>query len=183
MESSVQERPRKRRSRSLLLIQLVIVAGFLAVLWFSFGQTVLAPAKQRVLPERLGHLEFVSMVQGQQAIERVARLHGMDIALVNAYIGQYGHQGEEATLWVGQAGSARDGEELLKRMIAGISKGGSPFHNLKQINIDGQEVYQVEGPGGQHLFYNSAQSGEKVVWLSVTGTDAASLIKQTVKMF
>lgn len=183
MGNSPVERPRKKRSWSLTLLQILIAAGFLVVLWFSFGQTVLAPQKQQVLPQRLGHLELVSLVQGQQAIAQVTRLHGVDIALANAYIGRYGHQGEEATLWVGVAGNAENAANLLSKMLAGIAKGGTPFYNLKQINVNGQEVYQVDAPGGQHFFYNSAQIRENLVWLSVSGTDSLSLVRQTVKTF
>ncbi len=183
MENSVSERPRKKRSWSLTVIQVLIAGGFLAVLWFSFGQMVLPPVRQQGLPERLGNLELVSLVQGQQAIAQVARLHGLEIPLVNAYIGQYGHQGDEATLWVARASSPDDAADMLRRMLAGISKGGSPFRNLRRIDINGQEVYQVDGPGGQHLFYNSAQTRENVVWLTATGPDAASLIKQAIRIF
>ena len=51
MTSSVTSKRKKRRR--LVLLQLFIVVGVLAVVWLSFGQNVLAPQKQTGVPEHL----------------------------------------------------------------------------------------------------------------------------------
>ncbi|MCL5074659.1 MAG: hypothetical protein M1136_03270 [Chloroflexi bacterium] len=171
---------RRKKQRGLVLSQLFIVAGFLALVWFSFGQNVLAPREQVRVPGRFGPLELVSKVEGSETLAQVRRLHGTDVNLVTAYIAEYAHGGERVTVWVGGAESESVAAELTRRMIEGIERGGAGFGNLQRLTIAGHGIFQVEGPGGKHFFYNSK---EKVVWLTVEAADAMVVVERALKTF
>jgi hypothetical protein len=177
----------RRKRRGPALFQLLVVAGFLALVWFSFGQNVLAPRKQPSVPEKLGVLELVDSYEGAQALAQIRRLHGGDVGLVSAIVAEYAHAkspyhsgNERLTVWIGRAESRDAAVELTHRMIDGIEKGGAGFSNLQQLTIAGHEVFQVDGPGGQHFFY---QSRERVIWLTTEAADAMPLLQQALKIF
>ncbi len=152
-------------------------------MWFSFGQNVLAPQKQPSVPERLGTLELSGTIEDSEAIARIGRLHGTDINLVSAYIVEYVQGNERGTVWVGITESSSAGAELTRRMIEGIEKGGSGFSNLQRLTIAGHEVFRVDGPGGEHFFYNSRESREGVVWLTIETADVLPILEQVVNNF
>ncbi len=175
--------PRTKKRRGLVLLQLFIVVGFLAAVWFSFGQNVLTPRKQLNVPERLGTLELIGTIEGSGAMTRISRLHGTDIKLASAYIMEYDHGTERGTVWVGKAESRDAATELTKRMIESIEKGGSGFGNLRRLTIAGHEVFRVDGPSGEHFFYNSREQRESVVWLIIEAADALPILEQALKNF
>ena len=174
----------------LVLLQLLIVVGFLSLVWFSFGQNVVAPRNQAMVPQRLGTLELTGTTEGSEAITQVGRLHGSDIELVSAYIAEYAHApspyhsgDQRLTVWVGRTESESAAAELTRRMAEGIEKGGSGFSNLQQLTIAGSDVFRVDGPGGEHFFYSSGEQREEVVWLSVEAADPLPILEQALENF
>ncbi len=149
----------------------------------SFGLNVLVPRMQRDAPERLGNLHLVSTVEGPEALKGVSRLHGTDIGLTNAYIVEYAIGTERATVWVGNAESRDAAAGLTRRMVDSISEGGSVFNNLQRLIVTDLEVFQVDGPGGRHYFYNSGKQREAVVWLAIEADDPLPILKEAVKIF
>lgn len=152
-------------------------------MWFSFGQNVLAPRKQLDVPERLGDLQLVGTIEGPEAMARIGRLHGTDIKLASAYIVEYVHGNERSTVWVGRAESKDAAVELTRRMIEAIERGGSGFSNLQRLTIADHEVFRVDGPGGEHFFYNSRKTAKQVVWLTLEAADVLPILEQAVKNF
>lgn len=181
MTSSVTSKRKKRRR--LVLFQLFIVVGVLAVVWFSFGQNVLAPQKQLGAPEQLGTLELIGTIEGSEALAQIRRLHGTDIELVSAYIAEYVDGNKRVTVWVGRTESSQAGAELTKRMFQAIERGGSGFGNLQQLEIADHKVFRVDGPGGEHFFYNSRELREEVVWLTIEAADTLPILEQAVETF
>jgi hypothetical protein len=175
------------RRRSSSLFQLLFVLAILALTWFSFGQNIEVPRKWADIPERLGMLELVSSVEGSEAIEQVSQLHGNDFGLVEAYIVSYASSNERITTWVGRAESSDAAAELTSRMAERITKGNSGFSNLKRLTIaegyHSHEVFQVDGPEGQHFFYLSRELADGVVWLSIEASDIALILEQAVNTF
>ena len=175
--------PEKKKRRGLLLFQILAVIGFLAVLWFSFGQNVLAPLSATKVPEQLQTLELANVIEGEEALAGVNRLHGTEISLVSAYVADYARGTERATAWVGQAANKEMAAELLEMMIRGIARGDAGFTNLQGITISGQEVIQVDGPGGAHFFYIPGGQHEKVIWLTVNAADVMPILEEGLKIF
>ncbi len=176
-------KPRTKKRRGLVLLQLFIVVGLLALVGFSFGQNVLAPREQLDVPERLGTLELTGTLGGSEAMAQITRLHGTNIEVMSAYIVKYAYGHERVIVWIGRVESRDAAAALTRKMIDGIGKGGSIFGNLQRLTIAGQEVFQVDGPGGEHFFYNSRGTDKQIVWLTVEADDALSTLKQVVNTF
>lgn len=172
----------KKKRQGRLLFQILIVAGFLVVLWFSFDQNVLKPQNSAV-PERWQMLELVSTVEGDEAMSGVNRLHGTEINLVSAYIANYAGGTERATAWVGSVGNAQTAAEILRMMVEGIAKGGAGFSNLRQMTIADHDVFRVDGPGGEHIFYISREQPDRIVWLTVNAADVLPILETGIKIF
>ncbi len=178
---------KKKKRRGPLIVQLLIVVGLLAVVWFSFGQNVLAPRTQSGGPKQLGDLQLVSSIEGSEALAQVNRLHGIDIEMVNGYIAEYARGNERVTVWVGSAESSDTARELLTRMVDGIAEGNPSFSNLTRLSIaqgyHSHEVFQVDGAGGKHFFYISRKNDTQVIWLTVEATDALGILEQALDTF
>lgn len=172
----------KKKRQGRLLFQILIVAGFLVVLWFSFDQNVLKPQNSAV-PERWQMLELVSTVEGDEAMSGVNRLHGTEINLVSAYIANYAGGTERVTAWVGSVGNAQTAAEILRMMVEGIAKGGAGFSNLRQMTIADHDVFRVDGPGGEHIFYISREQPDRIVWLTVNAADVLPILETGIKIF
>ena len=147
---STSIKPRKIRRRRLLLVQLLIVIGFMLLLWFSFGQNVMSPQKQEGVPEQLGRLELVSSIGGSNALSQINKLHGTNIDLVTAYIANYARGSERVTIWVGNAETSDNASELITIMVEGIDDGNPTFSNLQRLNVVGHswQPHVEEESGG-----------------------------------
>ena len=152
-------------------------------MWFSFGQNILAPQKQPGVPEQLGTLKLISSSGDSEALAQISRLHGTDIELVSAYIAEYVQDNERVTVWVGRTESSNAGAELTRRMFQAIQKGGSGFSNLQRLSVTDHEVFRIEGPGGEHFFYNSREQKEEVIWLTIEAADSLPILEQALKTF
>ncbi len=135
------------------------------------------------VPEQLGDLQLVGSVEGSEALAQIRKLHGTDINLASAYIAEYVHNNERVIVWVGRAESRDAAAKLTSKMVDAIEKGGSGFNNLQRLTIAGHEVFRVDGPGGEHFFYNSKEPRERVVWLTLEAADALPILEQVVKTF
>ena len=193
VQKPAQGRPRKRKT-STLVLQLAMLGVFLAVVWVVFGQTVLAPQSQGAsVPDRLGNMDLVTSVSGDEALAQVDQLHGTGIDLLSARIVEYAGNKESATVWMGRAESQEAATKLLSEMVGGITRGGSGFSNVRGIKVGTHDVYQVDGPGGNHFFYQSMDpgtsvygrvgSGTGVVWLTVQASDARRLLEEAMNSF
>lgn len=182
-------KPRKRRSS--LVFQLLLVAGFLAVVWFSFGRNVLSlQNRQGDIPLKLAEMQVGNVIRGSEALAQVNKLHNTNIVLTSAYIAEYSHtfnpyhsSKDKITVWVGRAETSQAAATLLSRMRQGIEKGGSPFSNLRQITVSGQTVFALDGPGGSHFFYQSAKKSEEVVWLTIDAASPTFILEQALELF
>ena len=175
--------PKAKKQRVSGLLQLLIIVGFLALIWFSFGQNVLPQQKPMNVPEQLGTLELVSSFEGLEALAQINELHGTDISLLNAYTAVYAHSNKKVTVWVGRSESSDAAARLTRIMADGIARGNPEFGNLQQLTIADHDIYQVEGAGGKHYFYQSEVDGDTVVWLSIEADDTVPILEQTIKYF
>lgn len=172
-----------KKRRGLLLFQLIIIVGFMFALWLSFGQNVLEPQPRMVVPKQLHKLELVSTVEGDEALSSISKLHGTDIKLTSASILEYARGNERGTVWVGGTDGQEDAEQLIRMMIEGVEKGGDGFTNLQRLTIAGHQVFRIDGPGGDHFFYNSRKTGGQVVWLTLDAADALPIIEEALRNF
>ena len=178
---------KEKRRRIPAIFQLFIVIAFLALMWFSFGQNVLKGLESTGMPEQLGALDLVSSVEGAEALAQISELHASDISLEETYIGRYADDTTQVTVWVGRAQNSDSAAVLMSAMLEGIVNGNPVFSNLKRLTVTqgyhNHEVFQVEGPGGKHFFYQSRETEERVVWLSIEDSDTMPLLEQALKTF
>ncbi|MBI2847584.1 MAG: hypothetical protein HYX83_00250 [Chloroflexi bacterium] len=182
-------RPRKKRSG--LVFQVLLVAAILAAIWFSFGRNVLSlQNRQEDLPLKLAEMQLASVIKGTEALAQVNKLHNLNLGLTSAYIAEYSHtfnpyhnSNDKVTVWVGKAESSQAAATLLSRMRQGIEKGGSPFSNLRQITVNEQTVFALDGPGGAHFFYQSTKNSEEVIWLTVEAASPTFILEQALELF
>ncbi len=172
-----------RRRRKTAWWQFVVVIAIIAVVVFSFGLNVVSPGGRSDLPPRLGPLELVGAVEGEEAMDRVQGLRGVGIELASAYVVQYVHGSERGSVWVGRTDSSAVAAALAERMRAAIEDGGSEFDNLRQTLVAGRLVYRVDGPGGDHFFYHSERYGKQVVWLTVNALFPLDVLEETVNYY
>ena len=153
---------------------------------FGFVRYVLAPPESSSsAPQYVGSLKLTSLVEGADAQSQINKLHGTSITLENAFIAEYQppYGGEYLMVWVGEAGSEVAADDLINRMVAGIKRGGSPFSNPRQVQVDGYDIWQADGTGGNFYFYKSPERVDRVIWLTIEGKGGAALLEAAVKAF
>lgn len=173
------------RKRRLVLFQMVMLAAVLGLVWYGFGRYVLAPVQSSAVPQYVGSLRLASHVEGTEALTEINRLHGTSISLQNAFIAEYKAEygGDHLTVWAGNAGSDPAAADLISRMVKGIERGGTGFTNLRQVKVAGHDVWQADGVGGNFFFYKSSETGDRVIWLTIEGSDSVSLLESAVRVF
>ncbi len=163
----------------------VMLIALLGLVWSGFSRYVLAPQQSSTVPQYLGTLKLVSHEEGPEALADINRLHGTEISLKDAFIADYAapYGGKHMMVWVGEAGSRAAAEDLIDRMVKGISKGGSGFTNPRQVQVAGQEIWRADGPNGNFFFYISKEPADRVVWLTIEAEDSSSLLESALKVF
>jgi hypothetical protein len=159
---------KKKKRPGLYIFQILVVIGILTLLWSSFGQSVLEPQQQALVPARLGDLELTSAVEGASALTQVSQLHGTDITLTAAYIAEYASDNERVTVWMGQAETESDAAGLNAMMLVAIANGNSPFSNPSPLSVAGHEVFE---------------DAKSVIWLEIEAFDTLSMLEQAVTIF
>ncbi len=146
-----------------ILVALSVASG----LWSATAGQDTTPA-----PAELAGFRLIGSVAGPEAIAEVDNLHGTEIEIVDAWVGQYQQGG---TVWASWASSEVKAQELLDIMVLRIQEGNSPFKGLTQRDFQGMPLYTVRDARQIHFFY---QIGAQVVWLAAPpGAEEAFLAK------
>ncbi len=172
--------------RRLPLFQVIIFVAVLGLVAYGFGRYVLAPPESSSsTPQYIGPMKLTSLVEGAEARSEINKLHGTEIRLENAFIAAYQppYGGDHLMVWVGEAESETAAEDLIKRMVEGIKRGGAGYSNPRQIQVSGQNIWQTDGTGGNFYFYISPEHANRVVWLSIEGKGGAAVLEAAVKAF
>ncbi len=167
--------PATRRTRPsgprFVVTALEVVAGLAIIAAVAFGlmsatrqsdHEQMAAHETTGLPSDLGGLKLVrGTAGGPDAMQALSAMHGTDVGLVDARIGEYERA---AAVWVGIASSSASAKDLVDRMTQRITAGATPaFVHLGDQQVAGYDVHQVRGDGQMHYYY---QKGSEVVWLA-----------------
>ena len=117
--------------------------------------------------QRIGPLELVKLVEGEEAIRQIDKLHGKPLAVLRGYIAHYEGNHEKATLWVSEAESEEAAQEQVDVMLQKMKDNPrSPFGNYRTLNRPGEPVIAFDGLGQVHYVF---RDGPWVYW---AGADA-----------
>jgi hypothetical protein len=150
-----------RRTVAIGLIVFGVVLVVFAIV-YPFGHAANEDSIDIPLPEELAGQPLRAEAFGLQAVENITSLHGVEFELTGGAVGSYGTKGE-VTLWVSGSNSEADAAQLVVEMWDKIGEGKSPFEPVGEEEFDGRMVYQVEGFGQAHFYF---QSGDFVIWLA-----------------
>jgi len=167
----------KRRKIALLLMLsgIGLITSAIVVGWLRINLQKSDPAW---LPDTLAGLLLEQLAQGEEAVSEINKLHGKSFALVDGAVGSYG--GGQVTLWVSQAQTTSSAEEILFAMRDRIAKGDSPFTPLRESTRGQRTVYEAEGMGQIHYYF---QSSDLVIWLAVENTIAETALTDALDHF
>ncbi len=174
---------KKKNRRGPAVVQIVVAVAIVAIVVTSFGLNLAGPGEQSGIPQSLGSLELIGTVEGPEATSRVDGLHGIGMELSDAYIVEYVRGKERGTVWVGETATSAAAAELVDRMVRAIEGGGSGFGNVRGVPTAGEGVFQLDGPGGDHFFYQSRRTGREVIWLTVSAADPLSILEAALDDF
>jgi hypothetical protein len=138
-----------------------------------------ATPKEAPLPSTLAGLPLTYHLFGPQAAAEVTRLHGKSFALSSAALGIYGED-KQATLWVSGAPVSLLAARMVHEMQTKIAQGNSPFIPLEDISLQNHRIYQLEGLGQRHYYY---QSKSYVIWLAVDAEFAEQALEDLLAFF
>lgn len=130
------------------------------------------------LPQELGGLMMREVVTGEEALEKLADLHGKSLGLSSGYIAYYGGGKDTAVVWVGVTQNEGEAQRLTEAMSLKIRQGSQQyFRNLRGKEVGGNTIYSVDSSDG--LIHHYFQQGSRVVWVAFpprwdsAGLDAA----------
>lgn len=176
-EATLDDDLRRRRralANAAVAVWLLLFAGATLLLFFRIWLPQERAKEAQPLPDHLGPVRLVETVEGPAAMAQVAKLHGKDIALANAYVGHYEEEGARATVYVSISRTRSDAASLYKLMTVKIGKGNAVFTGLrKATTTNGLEGYSLQGMGQEHFYY---LKDKEVVWVAADPTIAGAVL-------
>jgi hypothetical protein len=131
------------------------------------------------LPREVAGKQASRMSIGWQAAGEVSRLHGKGFPLNTAGVGDYGSD-RSITIWATGAPLKVMAGRMVIRMQDKISEGNSPFTPLGERRHAGRNIYELEGMGQKHFYF---QSSNLVVWLAVNADLAEQALSETLEFY
>jgi hypothetical protein len=160
-----------------LIIFGVILVMFVIV--YPFGESANEDSANIPLPEEIAGQPMRAEAFGLQAVENITGLHGKEFELTDGAFGSYGTKGE-ITLWISCSNSEASAGQLIIEMRDKIAEGNSPFEPIGEEALVGRMVYQLEGFGQAHFYF---QSGALVIWLTVDKALAEASLAQLLVFY
>jgi hypothetical protein len=148
-----------------------------AVGWFYLDYLVSHPVGLS-LPERVAGSSLTDRMIGAPAAENFVNLHNQKFLITSGAIGFYGDR--QATIWVAGAPFDFMAAGMVNSMRDKISEGSSPFTPTNELKIRGRTVYELEGMGQRHFYF---QSNNLVIWLAADPSIADEAIEQILEAY
>jgi hypothetical protein len=167
--------------KRIIAIVLIVLGAAVVVTsagYFLLMQAVENPGSEP-LPNRLVMHPIVAQITGSQAISEINQMHGKVFLLTSGAVGVYGEE-RQATLWISGAPGGWMAKQILIQMRDKIAEGNSPFTPIAERNINGRLVYELDGWGQKHFYF---QSGDLIVWLAANGEDAEQALAESLAFY
>lgn len=167
-----------KRLPALVLIFIGLVLATLGVGYALVGQAADNPGPLP-LPAEIAGLPLGMRSIGRQAVGELTRLHGKGFPLSSAAVGMYGDQ-HQVKLWVAGVPIRPLATRMLVAMKDKIAEGNSPFTPTGARSDGGRVIYELEGMGQKHLYF---QSGELLIWLATDADLAEEALALTLEFY
>ena len=120
-----------------------------------------------LFPEAIDGLRRAQLIVGQEALDKIDKLHGKKIVVEEGAIGVYqAGPGPPVMVWISRAKTAdiamEQTEVMVRKMVAAS---GSPFHDPSQGKSRGVIVYRFLGMGQVHYVFCR---GDLAYWISAS---------------
>lgn len=129
-----------------------------------------------LFPKTMEGLQRVQLITGVQALKKINKLHGKEIAIIEGGIGTYQtNNGPKAMVWISRSRKANRAhhqtEVMIKKMLLSPH---SPFHHPVQCELRGITIYQFHGMGQIHyIFFRN----DLVFWISAVAHQGDALLQ------
>lgn len=153
------------------------VLVLLVVLWtplVAFGNDL-----SEFFPTKVGTLDRVQLVVGQQAQAEVDQLHGKTLSAEASAIARYARPEDAgkvrpAEVWLSRVSSENEARRQIGVMVHKMyDNPKSPFKNPKKLEKNGASVYRFTGMGQVHLLW---YVGDLAYWISAQPSDGQVLL-------
>lgn len=117
------------------------------------------------LPPEIAGLPLYSYWQGDEALQKVTRLHGKEIPLKKAVVGFYGENDRpEVQVWISLSHSSEEATVQTREMMEMIkSNDRSPFKDVRLDQEMKHDVWFFNGMGQEHAVFRNQAT---IYWIS-----------------
>lgn len=118
-----------------------------------------------ILPDTIGKYSLKQVVDKEQALLEINKLHGKAIHAVDGVIGTYAGPGRPLQAWISRAKDEKEARRQTGEMVHGMYEAASsPFTWQKRMDFKGVPVYPFTGLDQVHLVFHQ---GDLVYWITV----------------
>jgi hypothetical protein len=160
----------------LIIIGITVLTGTI-LYYFNIDQSWKGALVNNI-PPMLAGVQLSQVITGEEAIDSIQKLHGKEFPLEDGAVAIYGSR--NVILWISDAGDNSDAKELTELMKIRISEGRSPFKEQGKFVQNGITIYELEGLGQQHFYW---QSGRLVLWLAADDEFAETALMETIDIY
>lgn len=131
------------------------------------------------MPEKVGELKRIQIIEGDAAQGEVDKLHGKALPAEGSVVARYSRpenvgKGKPAEVWLSQVSSETEARRQTGQMVHMMYENPqSPFKNPKRIEYNGQAIYRFTGMGQAHYIWFK---GDLVYWISANPADETTLL-------
>jgi len=126
-------------------------------------------------PNEIAGLKLVQAASGEEAMQAINHLHGLDVGIIEAWVGQYQ---KGAVVWIGVAKDVIQAQELTAKMTKGILNGNTGFKHLSQQQLEGLTIHQLSSADQLHFYY---QKANKVIWIAAPPSNEDIFLHQAIQ--
>ncbi|MDY7002254.1 MAG: hypothetical protein SVS15_10800 [Thermodesulfobacteriota bacterium] len=153
----------------------VILLFCLAAAAFAFACDEKPQDLTSLFPENIAGLRRTQLISGQEALDKIDKLHGKKIVVEEGAIGVYqAGVGPPVMVWISRAKTADIAAEQTEVMVQKmVASPGSPFHDPSQGESEGVIVYRFLGMGQVHYIFCR---DDLAYWISASSAHAGKVL-------
>ncbi|MEC9491341.1 hypothetical protein [Flexistipes sp.] len=131
-------------------------------------------AGNNIYPAELGGLKKIRMIEGEEAIQSVMKLHrGAKITLKDAVVAEYGgNNGGKAIIWASMSETSKAAGNLISRMNKKMPS-SKMYRNFSSIKVNRCKIYSVDGMGMKNYYFVKDKWN---YWLTVNAGNSRAVL-------